>query len=230
MKHSLGLVCGLHLLRIPLSLTGPGDLWWLTLLTYGNKSCSSTYLHCTLFPPGLPQCALLPKLNLICWPALHCDLWGCILLPVIKAVQSHLTSLDQSIPTLCTWSSHSRQWNHWLWSLDTWLPQPHSKPTSFKVYFKWAGDHNLISYRDWFLVPVWRYMGNFVNDRDTVGRILQRCVIWNWLPPQYSCLENSMDRGAWWATVHGVTKSQTPLTNINTEYIHQGVSLQKPPL
>ena len=24
-----------------------------------------------------------------------------------------------------------------------------------------------------------------------------------------SCLENSMDRGAWWTTVHGVTKSQT---------------------
>ena len=28
---------------------------------------------------------------------------------------------------------------------------------------------------------------------------------------QYSCLENSMDRGAWWATVHGVTKSQIRL-------------------
>ena len=28
-------------------------------------------------------------------------------------------------------------------------------------------------------------------------------------PLQYSCLENSTDRGAWWATVHGVTKSQT---------------------
>ena len=26
---------------------------------------------------------------------------------------------------------------------------------------------------------------------------------------QYSCLENSMDRGSWWVTVHGVTKSQT---------------------
>ena len=25
-------------------------------------------------------------------------------------------------------------------------------------------------------------------------------------PLQYSCLENPMDRGAWWATVHGVTK------------------------
>ena len=28
-------------------------------------------------------------------------------------------------------------------------------------------------------------------------------------PLQYSCLENLMDRGAWRATVHGVTKSQT---------------------
>ena len=28
-------------------------------------------------------------------------------------------------------------------------------------------------------------------------------------PRQYSCLENPMDRGAWWATVHGVAKSQT---------------------
>ena len=28
-------------------------------------------------------------------------------------------------------------------------------------------------------------------------------------PPEYSCLENPMDRGAWQATVHGVTKSPT---------------------
>ena len=32
----------------------------------------------------------------------------------------------------------------------------------------------------------------------------------NGYPLQYSCLENSMDR-AWWATVHGVPKSQTRL-------------------
>ena len=30
-------------------------------------------------------------------------------------------------------------------------------------------------------------------------------------PPQYSCLENTMDRGAWWATVHGVAQSWTQL-------------------
>ena len=32
-------------------------------------------------------------------------------------------------------------------------------------------------------------------------------------PLQYSCLENSVDRGAWWATVHGVTMSRTRLSN-----------------
>ena len=30
-------------------------------------------------------------------------------------------------------------------------------------------------------------------------------------PLQYSCLENPVDRGAWWAAVHGVTQSQTRL-------------------
>ena len=38
----------------------------------------------------------------------------------------------------------------------------------------------------------------------------------NWeygTPLQYSCLENPMDRGAWWAVVHGVAKSWTRLSN-----------------
>ena len=35
----------------------------------------------------------------------------------------------------------------------------------------------------------------------------------NSFPLHYSCLENSMDRGAWQATVRGVTKSQTQLSN-----------------
>ena len=32
-------------------------------------------------------------------------------------------------------------------------------------------------------------------------------------PLQYSCLENPMDGGAWWAVVHGVVKSRTRLSN-----------------
>ena len=38
-------------------------------------------------------------------------------------------------------------------------------------------------------------------------------------PLQYSCLENPMDRGAWWATVHRVAKSQTRLKGLST-HIH----------
>ena len=34
-------------------------------------------------------------------------------------------------------------------------------------------------------------------------------------PLQYSCLENSMDRGAWRATVHGVTNSRTRLSDFH---------------
>ena len=43
----------------------------------------------------------------------------------------------------------------------------------------------------------------------------------NGTPLQYSCLENPMDGGAWWAAVHGVTKSQTWLGDFTfTFYFH----------
>ena len=41
-----------------------------------------------------------------------------------------------------------------------------------------------------------------------------------WQPTPVSCLENSMDSGAWWATVHGVTKSQTWLSALTHTYTH----------
>ena len=46
--------------------------------------------------------------------------------------------------------------------------------------------------------------------------MLSRLVIGegNGDPLQYSCLENPMDRGAWWAVVHGVAKSPTRLSDL----------------
>ena len=43
-------------------------------------------------------------------------------------------------------------------------------------------------------------------------------------PLQYSCLENPMDGGAWWATVHGVAKSQTQLSNLTFTFIYLKVA------
>ena len=50
------------------------------------------------------------------------------------------------------------------------------------------------------------------------------------IPLQYSCLENSMDRGTWWVTVHGVIKSWTGLsTHLQmVSFIIQGLNWQVP--
>ena len=40
-------------------------------------------------------------------------------------------------------------------------------------------------------------------------------------PPQYSCLENSMDREAWWATVHGMAKA-SDATEATEHHASQG--------
>ena len=42
----------------------------------------------------------------------------------------------------------------------------------------------------------------------------------NGYPVQYSCLENSMACGAWWATVHGVTKSWTELSDCHFHFLY----------
>ena len=47
------------------------------------------------------------------------------------------------------------------------------------------------------------------GDKDSISVSQRSFGEGNGNPLQYSCLENSMDRGAWWATVHEVEKSQT---------------------
>ena len=48
------------------------------------------------------------------------------------------------------------------------------------------------------------------------------------IPLQYSCLENPMDGGAWWAAVHGVAKSQTQLSDFT--FTHWRRKWQPPPV
>ena len=45
-------------------------------------------------------------------------------------------------------------------------------------------------------------------------------------PLQYSCLENPMDRGAWWATVHRVAKSRTQLS----DFTHSLITSERVPV
>ena len=47
------------------------------------------------------------------------------------------------------------------------------------------------------------------------------------IPLQYSRLENPMDGGAWWAAVHGVSKSQTWLSNFTFTFTFHFAALEK---
>ena len=51
---------------------------------------------------------------------------------------------------------------------------------------------------------------------DSIPRLKRAPGEGNGYPLQYSCLENSMDREAWQAKVHGIAKSQTRLSDSHT--------------
>ena len=52
----------------------------------------------------------------------------------------------------------------------------------------------------------------------------------NGTPLQYSCLENPMDGGAWWAAVHGAAKGQTRLRDFTFTFMHWRRKLQPTPV
>ena len=55
------------------------------------------------------------------------------------------------------------------------------------------------------------------NMRNVVQSLGQGDTLEEGNPLQYACLENPMDRGAWWVIVHRVAKSWTPLTWVSTD-------------
>ena len=61
-----------------------------------------------------------------------------------------------------------------------------------------------------------------IRDPGSIPRLGRSPREGNGNPLQYSCLENSMDGGAWWATVHGVTKSWTRLSDFMTQ-LHESL-------
>ena len=54
-----------------------------------------------------------------------------------------------------------------------------------------------------------------VRDMGSIPELGRSPGVGNGTPLQYSCLENPMDRGAWWITVHRVAENQTQLKRIS---------------
>ena len=61
-----------------------------------------------------------------------------------------------------------------------------------------------------------------ISDVGSLSGMRRSTLEGNVNPLQYSCLENPIDRGAWQATVHRVTKSQTQLKQLSTAHQTEG--------
>ena len=115
-----------------------------------------------------------------------------------------------------------RKWTYGCWGEG--IVRDFGKVTYTLLYFKWITNKDLL-YSTWnsaqCYMPAW--MGGVSGENGYMymyGWVLS-LFTWNYhnicnglwegngTPLQYSCLENSMDRGAWWAAVHGVAKSWT---------------------
>ena len=80
---------------------------------------------------------------------------------------------------------------------------------------------NMIYSKNVYIKAVWGFPWG-LDDKESACNAGDPCSIpglgrspgeGNGNPLQFSSLENSIDRGAWWATVHGIEKSQTQLSD-----------------
>ena len=112
-------------------------------------------------------------------------------------------------------------------TLKHWVKMGCAKATQLsdnKIHFCFI---NISQYNDYPLGYIKNFLGGLVvkNSPDNAGAARDMVSIpgsgrspgeGNGNPLQYSCLENLMDRGAWWATVHGAAKSWTLTKQLST--------------
>ena len=96
-----------------------------------------------------------------------------------------------------------------------------------------ANGHSGFNSHKWYqsCLPMFSLrMAKMLTKISPAASIFEESQIWgtvfpygegNGIPLQYSCLENVMDGGAWWAAVHGVAKSRTQLCDFTfTSHFH----------
>ena len=74
-------------------------------------------------------------------------------------------------------------------------------------------------------------LANKATDKGLISKILQTvCAAYgegNGNPLQYSCLENSMDGGAWWAAVYGVTQNWMQMKQLSSSSSGMQLNIKK---
>ena len=113
--------------------------------------------------------------------------------------------LVSSLPHFIYQETQTRQGSNWclLISRKSHLQNPHLLISGTKVLLLVLGLPQGLSGKE---------SNCNVGNTGPIPGLGRSSGIGNGNPLQYSCLENPMDRGAWWATVHGLQKSWTWLT------------------
>ena len=96
-----------------------------------------------------------------------------------------------SLACCSPWGRKESGMSNWT-ELNWWANEGFPRGTSGKESNCQCRRHKRLGFNPWVGKISWRRYGN---------------------PLQHSCLENPLDRGAWWATVHGLEKSPTGLSN-----------------
>ena len=167
-----------------------------------------------------PQLALVHRKSLI---LLHDDSWPHVVQPMLKK----LNKLSYEVLPHLPYSPDISPTNfHFFQHLDNFLQgicfhnqqdsenafQEFTKSQSTDFYA--LGINKLISHWQNVLIVV---VPIFINkDVFEPSSNHLKSMVWNCsYPLQYSCLENPVDRGAWWAAVHGVSQSRTQLKQLS---------------
>ena len=144
----------------------------------------------------------------------------CVTIQSIKQVSSRLY-LYKGLPggsdgkeSACQCRRHKRRWFDPLVGK---IPRRRKwQPTPIFLPGKFHGQRSLAGCNPWGgkeLDMTERLHNNNGGDADLISGSGRSPGGGNGNPLPYSCLENSMNRGTWWPTVHRVTKSQTQLSN-----------------
>ena len=127
-----------------------------------------------------------------------------------------------NFPSIRVFSSESalciRWWKYWRFSFSIILSNEYSGLISFRT--DWFELHavqgtpkSLLQHHSSKALILWCWVF-FIVQLTFIHDYWKNNSLDNGTPLQYSCLENPMDGGAWWAAVHGVTKSQTQLSDL----------------
>ena len=132
--------------------------------------------------------------------------------------------------TIWTSAGHAWMgWQHWGGTLLCTAPPGHKHQHShFKemalIQLSWFGTVYLLSlpeFHFWVGLPWWLTWSRiclYCRNQGLIPGMGRSPGEGNGNPLQNSCLENPMDRGAWWATVHGVAKSRIRLSDCHFHF------------